>query len=105
MSRRGAKQGTMPSYSKLWRLSRIELLVRYASVRLSLGTRSFVVFARFALSVIIASGVAICAASEIRATDRPRARDLGITPGALAAGPLNAITDVAGVTVGHVTIN
>ncbi len=34
---------------------------------------------------------------------RPRARDLGIAPGVLAAGPLNAITDVDGVRVGHVT--
>jgi D-aminopeptidase len=36
--------------------------------------------------------------------DRPRARDVGIAPGVLAPGPLNAITDVAGVRVGHVTI-
>jgi D-aminopeptidase len=35
---------------------------------------------------------------------RPRARDLGIAPGVFAPGPLNAITDVAGVTVGHVTL-
>ncbi len=36
--------------------------------------------------------------------DRPRARDLGIAPGSMPPGPLNAITDVAGVQVGHVTI-
>lgn len=35
---------------------------------------------------------------------RPRARDLGITIGILSAGPNNAITDVAGVTVGQTTI-
>ncbi|HEX6117899.1 MAG TPA: P1 family peptidase [Dongiaceae bacterium] len=35
---------------------------------------------------------------------RPRLRDLGITLGQLPAGPLNAITDVAGVTVGVTTI-
>jgi len=35
---------------------------------------------------------------------RPRARDLGIAPGALTAGPLNAITDVGGVLVGQVTV-
>jgi hypothetical protein len=35
---------------------------------------------------------------------RPRARDLGITPGILPPGPLNAITDVAGVLVGQVTL-
>lgn len=35
---------------------------------------------------------------------RPRARDLGISPGVLPPGPLNAITDVAGVRVGHTTL-
>jgi len=33
-----------------------------------------------------------------------RARDLGITIGRFSPGPLNAITDVAGVKVGHVTL-
>ncbi|BDC51638.1 D-aminopeptidase [Bryobacterales bacterium F-183] len=33
-----------------------------------------------------------------------RARDLGIKPGVLPTGRLNAITDVAGVKVGHVTL-
>ena len=36
--------------------------------------------------------------------ERPRARDLGIVVGALPPGPLDAITDVSGVRVGHVTI-
>lgn len=36
--------------------------------------------------------------------DRPRIRDLGVTPGILPTGPLNAITDVLGVRVGHRTI-
>lgn len=35
---------------------------------------------------------------------RPRARDLGIAPGVMEPGPLNAITDVGGVRVGHTTI-
>ena len=35
---------------------------------------------------------------------RPRARDLGITIGILPTGPLNSITDVAGVGVGQTTI-
>ncbi len=35
---------------------------------------------------------------------RPRARDVGITVGVLPTGPLNAITDVAGVAVGHTTL-
>ena len=38
------------------------------------------------------------------AQPRPRARDLGITPGVYPPGPLNAITDVAGVRVGHTTL-
>jgi len=33
-----------------------------------------------------------------------RVRDLGIAPGVLAPGPLNAINDVAGVRVGHRTL-
>src|SRR5687767_2232809 len=36
--------------------------------------------------------------------NRPRARDLGITVGVLPTGPLNAITDVEGVLVGHTTL-
>ena len=35
---------------------------------------------------------------------KPRPRELGIVPGTLEPGPHNAITDVAGVRVGHVTI-
>jgi|SRR6516162_5895299 D-aminopeptidase len=35
---------------------------------------------------------------------RPRARDIGVAPGVLRPGTLNAITDVDGVRVGHVTL-
>jgi D-aminopeptidase len=35
---------------------------------------------------------------------RPRAREIGLAPGVFAPGPLNAITDVAGVRVGQVTL-
>ncbi|MFI5342507.1 MAG: P1 family peptidase, partial [Candidatus Methylomirabilales bacterium] len=35
---------------------------------------------------------------------RPRAREVGLKVGALPAGPRNAITDVAGVRVGHTTL-
>ena len=35
---------------------------------------------------------------------RARARDLGVKPGVFAPGKLNAITDVAGVRVGHATV-
>ncbi|HEY0969310.1 MAG TPA: P1 family peptidase [Opitutaceae bacterium] len=44
---------------------------------------------------------ALAAPAALAAT---RARDLGIVPGVLPTGPLNAITDVAGVKVGHVTL-
>jgi D-aminopeptidase len=40
----------------------------------------------------------------VTAQSRPRARDLGIAPGVYQPGPLNAITDVDGVGVGHTTI-
>jgi D-aminopeptidase len=35
---------------------------------------------------------------------RPRAREIGVAPGVFAPGPLNAITDVADVRVGHLTL-
>ena len=35
---------------------------------------------------------------------RPRASDLGLKVGVLPTGPLDAITDVAGVEVGHTTV-
>jgi D-aminopeptidase len=38
------------------------------------------------------------------ADKKPHARDLGIAPGILSPGELNAITDVDGVKVGHVTV-
>jgi D-aminopeptidase len=37
-------------------------------------------------------------------TGRARARDLGLAPGTLPAGPMNAITDVPGIRVGHTTL-
>jgi D-aminopeptidase len=46
----------------------------------------------------------VAAAYSATFQSRPRARDLGIAPGSLAPGPLNAITDVDGVRVGHATI-
>ena len=43
-------------------------------------------------------------AQSANTQNRPRARDLGITVGILPTGPLNAITDVDGVLVGHTTL-
>ena len=52
----------------------------------------------------VALVVALLVATAGAAADRPRARDLGLTPGVLSPGALNAITDVAGVKVGQVTL-
>jgi D-aminopeptidase len=49
-------------------------------------------------------GFRLQAEDQRMSTSRPRARDLGIAPGPFEPGPLNAITDVDGVRVGHTTI-
>ncbi|MBN8791019.1 MAG: P1 family peptidase [Stenotrophomonas nitritireducens] len=51
----------------------------------------------------LAAGGAASAASA--AEQRPRAREAGVVIGTLPTGPRNAITDVAGVGVGHATLN
>jgi D-aminopeptidase len=51
-------------------------------------------------AVLVASGLAL--ADEPPA--RPRLRELGVAPGVFEPGPLNAITDVAGLKVGQVTL-
>jgi D-aminopeptidase len=48
--------------------------------------------------------IAVCVASLAAQAARPRARDLDVAPGVFPPGPNNAITDVAGVRVGHTTI-
>jgi D-aminopeptidase len=48
--------------------------------------------------------VAVMTALSASAAQRPRARDLGIRPGIFTPGSNNAITDVAGVRVGHATV-
>jgi len=54
---------------------------------------------------IATAALVVCAAGSIASLQsRPRARDLGIQPGVGSPGPLNAITDVAGVRVGHTTV-
>jgi D-aminopeptidase len=58
------------------------------------------------MPVIVAFGLALVllGAAVLASEDRPRAREFGLIIGVLPTGPLNAITDVAGVKVGHVTI-
>ena len=55
-----------------------------------------------ALLILVAGAHALAAQP---AQPRARARDLGVAPGIFRPGPLNAITDVAGVRVGQVTIS
>lgn len=54
-------------------------------------------------AVMLAVGLTVSVAAQGR-EERPRAREIGIAPGTLAPGPLNAITDVDGVRVGQVTL-
>ena len=53
---------------------------------------------RFALLLLV------MASGSAQSQQRPRAREAGILFGILQPGPLNAITDVAGVKVGQVTL-
>lgn len=52
-------------------------------------------------AVLFSAGLSLVSAA---AEDRVRARDLGVAPGVLEPGALNAVTDVVGVKVGHVTL-
>ncbi|HVR26161.1 MAG TPA: P1 family peptidase [Candidatus Polarisedimenticolia bacterium] len=58
-------------------------------------TRSF-----FVATALLIIGSVLFAQTE----SRPRVRDLGVHLGVLPPGPLNAITDVAGVKVGQTTL-
>ncbi|MBW3656405.1 MAG: P1 family peptidase, partial [Gemmatimonadetes bacterium] len=59
---------------------------------------------RLALPLLAATLAAAEAAGQAPAP-RPRAREAGLAIGILPPGPLNAITDVAGVRVGQVTVS
>jgi D-aminopeptidase len=59
------------------------------------------------MRIACAAFALVCVASASAAPqekERPRARELGLKVGILPTGTLNAITDVAGVLVGHKTI-
>src|SRR5438874_12574280 len=58
----------------------------------------------FCFILIFVSALVRPVASQGQEAKRPRARDAGVVVGVLTPGPLNAITDVAGVTVGHTTL-
>jgi len=68
----------------------------------------FVVTKRILLLVFVLEVFSICCTiggqRMEKVHDRPRAREAGVVVGVLATGRLNAITDVKGVKVGHVTL-
>jgi D-aminopeptidase len=59
---------------------------------------------RNTLAVCALSVLATAATVSAGTTSRPRAREVGVVTGILCTGPLDAITDVAGVRVGHATL-
>lgn len=59
---------------------------------------------RVLLLFLMVLGVSSADADAQAASRATRARDLGIVVGILPTGPLNAITDVAGVRIGHTTV-
>lgn len=60
----------------------------------------------FNTRLTIFGSVALLSALAPAAGAQPtRARAIGLAPGVFAPGPLNGITDVAGVRVGHATVN
>jgi D-aminopeptidase len=72
-----------------------------ARVQTFCSTGPRLVAAGAALAVLLVTSATMDAQSP---SNRVRARDLGIVIGTMTPGPLNAITDVAGVLVGHSTI-
>ena len=58
----------------------------------------------FAIITVVLVTAAFTAAQNTTPNPRPRASDLGLKVGILPIGPLDAITDVPGVKVGHTTI-
>ncbi len=85
------------------------------NVYISLGkkykVKSFVCFSAFSKILVFLTicGFILNFANSIKAQEtegpRSRARELGINIGTFPAGEYNAITDVTGVKVGHVTLN
>lgn len=54
-------------------------------------------------AALFASGMSVTLLAQPNEADRPRAREAGLVVGVFQPGKLNAITDVAGVRVGHTT--
>ncbi len=59
---------------------------------------------RMEMAAVVVALCVACLGQTVPKQERPRARDIGLKVGILPTGPLNAITDVAGVAVGHTTL-
>lgn len=57
------------------------------------------------VTLVVLIGNTLLCSSAFAENDKPRARDIGIVVGTIVPGEYNAITDVAGVRVGHHTVN
>ena len=57
-----------------------------------------------ATRTLLLAGLVMSIAAAAQSQDRPRARDAGLIVGTFPTGPMNSITDVAGVKVGHATV-
>ena len=55
-------------------------------------------------NIFLVAAVAFVAVQVSAQETRPRAREIGLAPGVFQPGANNAITDVAGVSVGHATL-
>ena len=67
--------------------------------------RTKILYAVIVISVLWTYSIYSVNAEPVEMDTRARARDIGIEIGSLPTGTHNAITDVAGVKVGHVTLN
>ncbi|HUQ88184.1 MAG TPA: P1 family peptidase [Vicinamibacterales bacterium] len=55
--------------------------------------------------IFLLAGLLLVVSQVSAQESRPRAREIGLAPGVFEPGSRNAITDVAGVSVGHATLN
>jgi D-aminopeptidase len=75
-------------------------------VRMTIRTRETAMNRTAPYVLLVATLLAVCASpsAQVASSSSGRVRDHGIRIGRLPPGPLNAITDVEGVRVGHATL-
>jgi D-aminopeptidase len=79
--------------------------IRKRALRFLRQRRGKLVFGTVLCALLSTSSPAVGSESDSTVDEpRPRARDLGLEVGVLSPGPLNALTDVSGVRVGHFTL-